>query len=152
MNIASNARGLESRANEPSNRHTAVVVLASLLVHKVIPESTDGFIVDPRTGICPRFDNDIFMVPLTGYGRCFTQVPSMTQILVWLRQAVHLLRREDIFIGGWGNSYDGLFWLDISVAVRGRSLAQSIGHACGQWSIYHPATNGVVHLRTQRAA
>ncbi len=129
---------------DDTKRELLVGALSSFLVKKVIPECPRGFTFDPRSWSLPRFGEKEYIVSLIGHERRFTGSPGRLAIRAWLCARFELLRRSDNYIGGWRNHGDGLFYLDLSVAVRGRKPALELARKRGQLSIYQPTRDRTI--------
>ncbi len=123
--------------------------LARHLANYVIPENSKGFTFDPRQGSHRSFSPDEFVVAIKGYERGFLRLPNATEVLSWLEWTAPILSLPGNHIGAWQN---GLFYLDVSVVVKGLAKAVQVAYQNGQMGIYDAATNQTLLLPRREAA
>lgn len=141
----------DSWARDVSPPERACESLARRLQTNLVATCMGGFTLDPRSGASVEFDEQTYFVSLQGYERRFSSLPTQPELCAWLRGCWTTLRRSDFFVGGWPNPGNGLFYLDVSVAVQGRRAAEAFGKFNSQLTIYHPTTNAVTPITRQPA-
>lgn len=130
----------------PFDSNRDLIALAAYLANEVIPNNPAGFTYDHRTGGTPTFPYEEYLVSLKGFEKRYSHLPSPDDVLPWLRRVARVLARTDTYIGGWPNPLDGRYYLDVTVPIRGRYRAESIGRLYVQQTIFHPATQEVIWL------
>ncbi len=109
-----------------------------------IPANPSGFTYDLRRGCRPRFDDDVYIVSLYGHEFRSPHRPSTKELTRWAVARAGLLLRPIHFLGGWFNLVNDMFYLDISIPVRGIARAQSVGRQQLQSAVYHPASGQTI--------
>jgi len=120
--------------------------LARCLANHVIPSRPNGFTFDPRMLRFPTFGCNEYVVSLEGYERKYLTRPTVRQLYSWLKAHWTVLQQPDHYIGEWPNPENGLFYLDVSVAVQGRRAAEAFGTLNSQLTIYHPSTDVAIPI------
>lgn len=125
-----NPRRLNQRALNSMNR------LAHYIVQEAVPAHPEGFTLDPialKTLAFPRF---VFLVSLKGCEQKFYTRPGLHEVADWVRQNYTLLSVPGHYVGGW--LHQGIFFLDITVSIRGMAAALNAAYANQQLAIYYP--------------
>ena len=105
-----------------------------------------AFTVDPHRCCEPEFDSDQYLVSLLDYEQQYADTPTEHEILGWIVRHLPALCRAGRYVGGWWCPRDAMFYLDVTVAVRGRSRALSLAHRNRQQSVYHPWSGDTLWL------
>lgn len=120
--------------------------LAEFIAKRIIPEHSNGFTINALTKMSPFPKNaapqDIYYVSLKGCERQFQGVPAFTELVRWISDHYILLYRPGHYVGGWQN-FD-TFYLDVTIAVKGKTLALEVAAENKQVAIFQPATNKTI--------
>ena len=111
------------------------IILARHIVKSKIRYSR-SFTVEPRTLLDAKYNNDTFFVSLYGCEKRFKGLPHWWQVYRWIRGSRELLFLPNHYAGGW--ECGGIYYLDVTIAVVGKSQALDVAKKNNQQAIYHP--------------
>ncbi|MBM4103128.1 MAG: hypothetical protein FJ263_03635 [Planctomycetes bacterium] len=118
--------------------------LASYIAKVVIPANPDGFTIDPETLQTPAFHKSVFLVSRKDREQRFYTRPGLMEVASWLRRNGDILYRPGHYIGGWRDN--GIFFLDVTLSIRGMFAALNAAYANRQRAIYHPFSGNSFYL------
>jgi hypothetical protein len=118
--------------------------LAGYIADVVIPANPNGFTIDPTTLQMPAFPKSVFLVSRKDCEQKYDTRPGLLEVAGWLRRNSDLLSRPGHYVGGW--QHNGIFYLDITIPVMGKSNALNIAYANQQIAIYHPFSGESFYL------
>lgn len=125
-------------------------LVAAVLHRDVLPHNPDGFTFDARTLKClftgdEPVDRRLFVVSLKDHCLQCIGLPTLEQLTLWIAARISVLMRPGYYIGGWRKG--DMFFLDLSLMVRGYGRAMALGCLNDQETIFHPATGRVIPVR-----
>jgi len=139
---------LQKPENTAINKH--LFPQLDRLAYHVASASTSlelsGFTLDPTTLREPAVE-DIYYVSLKGFEDTFNHRPKFNEVLQWLNRHLATLYRPGHYIGGWHDN--NTFYLDISIAIKGREEALQIAAENEQKAIFNPHTDETIYLQTE---
>ena len=118
--------------------------LADYIANIVIPKNPNGFTIDPATLQTPAFPRSVFLVSRKECERRFHTRPGLKDVADWIRQNSEVLWRPGHYIGGWRD--EGIFFLDVTLSIRGMFAALNAAYANQQLAIYHPFSGESLYL------
>lgn len=93
------------------------------------------------------FSPEIYLVGQREHGKSFKVDPKPSELMAWLCANLSAIYKRGGLIGGWWNT-DGIFFLDVVLAIDGRENAMSSGWMNGEEAIYHPYSNRPIKVET----
>jgi hypothetical protein len=124
--------------------------LAKKVVFQAVKHQKNGFTLNPSLGTClalgPNTNTKIFVVSVAGHELRLDHIPTEVEVLNWLVECEEILSRDRMFIGFW--TFEGKFYLDISVLIRGKNAALNFARANDQQAIFHPASGESIPVST----
>ncbi len=122
--------------------------LAYYIACTLMPANPSGFTLNPMTFQPPIFEDynteEIYLVSLRGYEEKFYCQPVFEEVAIWINKHNALLYCPGHYIGGWQD--DHVYYLDISVAIRGEAKALRVAHENEQLAIYHPSSEKTIYV------
>lgn len=118
--------------------------LVNYITNIVIPKNPKGFTIDPLTLQTPTFPKSVFLVSRKDCEQKFRKRPGLEEVADWIRQNSNILYRPGHFIGGWRDN--GIFFLDVTLSIRGMLAALNAAYANQQLAVYHPFTAKTIYL------
>lgn len=122
--------------------------LAYYIANILMPASPSGFTLNPMTLQTPVLNKykaaNTYFVSLKGYEQQFQQQPVFAEVSEWVNKYNRLLHSPGYYIGGWLDA--GIYYLDLSVAIRGRAKALRIAHVNEQRAIFHPSSDKTIYV------
>jgi len=125
--------------------------LAQTIASQVIPQNPAGFTFDPLLNKCLVLGRNtnpgIYIVSIKDHGLRLPRIPTEQDLSRWITGQLELLLSQGNYIGGW--PYLGDYFLDVSVLIHGKGNALSFARANEQLTIFHPASDENICVRTE---